>query len=335
MSEPIWKDRIVNLGAYATNNFRIKVGTKTIYTGTSHRRPGETQNTIKINDICADYLQNVIPSMTHAEFTALGEITFKTESYYSNAWNEVDSVVFINDWSYDYEHDPAVDGLSFPVSMRVDQRQFLVYTAYDEELVTAKMNLKSGESVNIYVSTLVTDDFNADYNQDFSKALRGTKNGTAVIDLSRYDAESVEINGHLYEIVPSCHRYALYYANAYGGWDSLLMEGNDKVQDSVTRHQRTLEYDNRNISNRGTDNYINELERKITLHTSWMNDEESLRMHHLLNSTNVFLMDLEKTQMIPVVLTSTTTEHKTYKNNGHQLVNYEIEVTIAQTRIRR
>jgi hypothetical protein len=39
--------------------------------------------------------------------------------------------------------------------------------------------------------------------------------------------------------------------------------------------------------------------------------------------------------MMPVVLTNTTTEYKTYKGNGGQLVNYAIEVAFANDRIRR
>jgi hypothetical protein len=73
----------------------------------------------------------------------------------------------------------------------------------------------------------------------------------------------------------------------------------------------------------------------MTMHTSWLPDDESSRMHHLLNSTNVFLGDLVTGQMIPVILTNTTTEYKTYKGNGGRLVNYTINVTIAQERIRR
>ena len=66
-----------------------------------------------------------------------------------------------------------------------------------------------------------------------------------------------------------------------------------------------------------------------------MSDDEASRMHHLLNSPNVYLLDMETDEMMPVVLTNTTTEYKTYKGNGGKLVNYTIEATLAQERIRR
>ena len=39
--------------------------------------------------------------------------------------------------------------------------------------------------------------------------------------------------------------------------------------------------------------------------------------------------------MVPVILTDTDTEYKTYRNSGHRLVSYEIVAQLAQTRDRR
>jgi hypothetical protein len=58
-------------------------------------------------------------------------------------------------------------------------------------------------------------------------------------------------------------------------------------------------------------------------------------MHHLLNSTDVYLHDLERGIILPVVLDASSTPYKTYKGEGGKLVNYSIEVSIAQTRMRR
>ena len=132
-----------------------------------------------------------------------------------------------------------------------------------------------------------------------------------------------------------CKEWVLYYVNAYGGWDSLLIEGNTMERDSLKRYTREMEYDNRETRNRGTQNYANEISKVYTLNTSWMSDAESLRMHHLLNSPEVYLFNINTGEIFPVVLNNTTTEFKTYKNNGCRLVNYTIEATIAQDRIRR
>lgn len=182
----------------------------------------------------------------------------------------------------------------------------------------------------------ISPSFNADFNSDFAKEVRSAQTGTAVFNLSEYgNIKSVKIDKVTYEMVEGCNRYALYYVNAHGGWDSLLIEGNHSEVDNLTRHNREVEYDNRSIQNRGRQNYVNEISKTLTLHTSWMSDEESSRMHHLLNSTEVYLYDINKDEMIPVVLKNSTTEYKTYRSNGHKLFNYTIEVSYANDRIRR
>ena len=113
------------------------------------------------------------------------------------------------------------------------------------------------------------------------------------------------------------------------------MEGNHSESDSLVRKTRSVEYDNSEQLNRGRKNYAVEITKRMTLHTSWMSDEESSRMHHLLNSPEVYLYDMEEGKFIPVLLTNTTTEYKTYKGNGGRLVNYAIEVEYANERVRR
>lgn len=345
MTYPIWKDYLVDLGTGDSVLYRIKLGVDgdIIYTGRSYKRPGETKNTIKINEICADYLQNVLPSLTHAEFSALEfPIEFIIENFISTApgedpdWELAGFVTFINDWSYDYNYDPSTMGMAFPINGRMDRRQYLIYTAYDASEVTATMHYKDGTTSFITIPIALTDDFDDSFNEDFARMLRAAGSGSVVLELSNYDGlSSVEINGKTYEVIDPCNRYALYYVNAYGGWDSLLIEGNTKETDQLTRQIRSVEYDNRNITNRGTENYLNEIEKTLVLNTSWMDDDQSLRMHNLLNSPCVYLYDMELNQMIPVILKNQSTEYKTYKNNSRQLISYSIEMSIAHNRVRR
>ena len=342
---PIWKDYFVNLGSSDSISFRIKVGDsqgEVIYSGRSHKRPGQEDNVIRINDICADFLHNTLPTLSMIEFSALSfPLSFVVEAYLEDdeEWDEADVVQFTNDWSYDDSFNPETMGLSFPVNGRIDARQFLVYTAYNASMITATITFQDGTSIPVYLPVEISADFNADFNLDFARSVRAASSGTAVFDLSEYaeygDVASVTIDGRTWEVVTDCGKWALYYVNAFGGWDSLLIEGHVSFRDELTRHTRELEYDNRNVSSRGTHNFLNELTRVFTLHTSWMSDEESSRMHHLLNSTEVYLCDINQGQMLPVVLNNTTTDYKTYKGNGGRLVNYTIEATLAQDRIRR
>lgn len=336
MANPIWKDFYVNLGTADSIRFRILAGNDVIYTGKAYKRPNKASNEIRINDICADYLENVFPALVGSTFSVVEYVTFVVQAFSGGEWVTKTSVQFDNDWSYDYAYDPQIQGMAFPVNGHIDIRQWLVYTAYKASSITSIMKLANGESIEVVIPVGISPDFNMDFNNDFAISLRELQTGTAVFDLSKWsDVKSLTIGNKVFKVVNNCNRYALYYVNAYGGWDSLLIEGNHSVSDNLTRHTRETEYDNRSIQNRGVHNYVNEISKTMTLHTSWLSDDESSRMHHLLNSTNVFLGDLVTGQMIPVILTDTRTDYKTYKGNGGRLVNYAINVTIAQERIRR
>jgi hypothetical protein len=336
MANPIWKDYYVSLGTAESVQFRILVGDDIIYTGKAFRRPGMSNNEIRINDICADYLENVFPNLVQTTVTEGKHVTFIVQAMSEGGWLTKASVIFDNNWSYEYNYNPATMGVSSPINSKIDINQWVVFTAYEKSSLTAKVTLANGQSFDVVIPMGIGGDFNEDYNSDFSKSLRAVQNGTAVFRLSQWgDVMSVTIDNKVFNVVNNCNRYVLYYVNAYGGWDSFLIEGNHSVSDNLTRHTRETEYDNRNIQNRGVRNYVNEISKTMTLHTSWMSDDESSRMHHLLNSTNVYLGDLVTGQMIPVILTDTRTDYKTYKGNGGKLVNYAINVTIAQERIRR
>lgn len=346
MANSIWKDYYVNLGGGDVIPFRIRVQDQNgniIYNGKSHIKPGETNNSIRINDICADYLTNALPALSQAEFSELSfPLNFVVEAFMQTApddvpgWNLAGQVQFMNDLSYDDSYNPATMGMSFPVNGRIDSRQLLVFTAYNASTITATLTFTDGTTSQVIIPVEISADFSNDFNDDFARSARAAGSGTAVFDLSAWDnVASVTINGKTWEVVTDCKEWVIYYVNAYGGWDSLLIEGNTIQTDSLKRHTREIEYDNRDIKNRGKQNYVNEITKSFTLHTSWLSDDESARMHHLLNSTDVYLYNINSGDMIPVILNNTTTEYKTYKGNGGRLVNYTIDATLAQDRIRR
>lgn len=336
---PIWKDYFVTLGTGVVIPFRIRVQDQSgdiIYNGKSHIKPGKTNNSIRINDICADYLTNALPALSQAEFSALSfPLNFVVEAFLQD-WNVAGQVQFMNDWSYDDSYNPATMGMSFPVNGRIDSRQWLVYTVYNASTITATLTFTDGTTSQVIIPVEISADFSDDFNTDFARSARAAGSGTAVFDLSAWDnVASVTINGKTWEVVTDCREWVVYYVNAYGGWDSLLIEGNVKETDTITRYTREMEYDNRNVQNRGTQNYANEIVKSYNLVTGWLSDEEASRMHHLINSTEVYLYDIITQEMIPVVIPSTSCEYKTYKNNGCKLVNYTINVDVAHNRVRR
>lgn len=304
-----------------------------IYSGKAHVKPGEKDIRIVVNDICADWLSNSLPYLAEGFSRQDLPVEFVIQQVTPlGQYLDRGSVRFINDWSYDTDYNAERDGLAAPINGRIDERQWVLWTGLDVSQVEADIHLKSGESFKVFIPVEISPDFNADFNADFSKSAKTSGSGTAIFSPSQWgDVAYLVINGKRYDIVQSCSRYVLYYLNAYGGWDSLLIEGAASEEDRLTRHTMTKA----GIYDREKRNYLNVIEKRITLHTSWLSDEQSLRMHHLLNSTDVYLHDLEKNSILPVILEGSSTPYKTFKGEGGKLVNYTIEVTIAQSRMRR
>lgn len=337
MVQPIWKNYFVSLGTSESQEYVICYShddsLTTIYHGKAWKKPGESSIMICINDVCADWLVNTFPSLSEEFSRSDMPVEFVVQTISTaGVYSEKARVRFINDWSYDASYNPETKGMSFPVNGKIDGRQWLLWTGLNVSTIEAHVTMTNGQSMKVFIPIEISNDFNADFNQDFARSVGSAGSGTAVFSPVQWgDVASVVINGVAYDVVRGCNRYVLYYLNAHGGWDSLLIEGAASEEDRLTRHTMTKA----GIYDREKSNYLNEIEKSITLHTSWLSDEQSLRMHHLLNSTDVYLHDLEKNSILPVILEGSSTPYKTFKGEGGKLVNYTIEVTIAQSRKRR
>lgn len=142
-------------------------------------------------------------------------------------------------------------------------------------------------------------------------------------------------NGSLTYYGGYCGRYALLYQNAYGGWDSFLIEGTVFKSTNYTQDTYAKAYDN-NTLDRETWNYANELSETYTCTTGWLSDRESaLFCKHLLTSPDIFLQDLENDTLIPVTMTPANNKEKTYQNEGKKMVNYQFILKAANSKVRQ
>ena len=319
MATPIWKGYTVSRQTEdGSLSYIIKCDGVTIYTGKAYKRPGASDISFNIGDVCAPFLSSNAEIATAATgFMAINEMqrTFVVEDLSGTVLATVD---FTNDWSY---KGSTPNFASDPVQQKVDPRQLLLASMYEASKVIAQTEGSSPQTQTLY---------------DGDPA-----SGVACIDiLSGATSVTVSVNSaggtsaKTYDVVKPCARYALYYVNAFGGWDSLLTAGNDKRVDNYTRSTYKKVYSPADLSDRGTVNYRNDIERTISLVTDWLTDEESARMYHLFGSTNVLLHDLVDDIIRPVTITAKSWTEKTFRNNGAKLVNYQIDVTIAQDFVR-
>lgn len=302
-------------------DYTITCDGEMIFSGKAYKRPGATNIVFSIGDICASFLSSSVDlSGITTEFVQIPEMarTFTVQNEQSA--DLLATVIFSNDWSY---KGSTPNFASDPVQRKIDPRQLLLASMYEVSKVTVQTEGSAPQTQTLYDGDAAS--------------------GLACVDtalLSNATAVTISANSTggsstmTYDVVKPCARYVLYYVNAFGGWDSLLMAGNDKRVDKYTRATYKKVYSPANLSDRGTVNYRNDIERTISLVTDWLTDEESSRMHHLFGSTNVLLHDLVDDIIRPVTITAKSWTEKTFRNNGAKLVNYQIDVTIAQDFVR-
>ena len=137
-----------------------------------------------------------------------------------------------------------------------------------------------------------------------------------------------------YTIDDCVSNYVLYYRNALGGIDLFPVTGKVIKSNDIEHLTINKKYDNRTL-NFGKTNYENVLTEKWQLYSGRLTDQQSKLMHHLINSTYVYLYDIQADKFTPVVITDTEMEYKTYKNNNNKMVYYTINVEASQTKYRR
>lgn len=224
--------------------------------------------------------------------------------------------IFYNDWSYR----TAKKLLNDPINGKIDSRQYFLANYLTLGTATpVRYKLNSGTT-----STLISSHsgYNAwSYTGKFSAACGSKLTITAGTESLTYTFDSKD--------------YCLYYVNAYGGWDSLLIDGNAKKTDQITASEKYVKKAKTNSLEFGKTKYLNTIVPSWTLYTGYMTDEQASKMFHLLESTEVYLHNLNDDTITPVLITDTSCEYKTYTNNGKTLPSYIINVEASQEQYRK
>lgn len=338
---PIWRDyEVVHPSTDMSMIYYVMCDGKTIYTGNAYKRPDESNIHILLNDICANLLRQELPDLVNTtqqhkpdynadfnvDFATAGVIDegsvaivaqpapiIKTFTVHDATGKVIDTVTFRNDWSYD---DNGAALLSAPITGEIDPRQLFLCTLYSKDAI-ARFTAANGTTTVLPIS--------------FADNV-----GTVVIDMSMLgDVVTVEVGGMTYHVVDTCARHVIYYVNAYGGWDSLIVKGSSKEVTEYTRATVKRRYNNTAPYARGTDNYHNRYDKKLTISTGYMSESSAAKIHHLFGSTNIFIADLNSGVMRPVVITDNSCDTKTFKGEDRKRINYIINITIAQDFERR
>ena len=228
-------------------------------------------------------------------------------------WVQADNGYQNTFYTYNSWEVPKKQILNDPISNLVDPRQYIFVNYLD---TTGEMKLVKDGSTDVITS----DGINCYYSANKEIRSCGSKMPFKLM------SGSTQVDSIEFVYGDGSKHFVLYYVNAYGGWDSLLIGGNVKKTDNVT----PFSYRNKQ---RGKVKYMNEITSAWTLYTDDMNDGS--KMYHLLESTDVYLHNLKNDEIIPVVITDTNCEYKTYANQGNKRFNYTINVEESKYKYRK
>ena len=138
-------------------------------------------------------------------------------------------------------------------------------------------------------------------------------------------------------VICTPYRWALYYVNAIGGWDHIILRGGVRETDEFERqytaiHRNYLSF--REVPH-GRD-YLVQQTRTWELNTGYLSDEESrLFSVHVLGTPLAYLYDMHASLFLPVRIMDTSSDaERTIVTNSRRPVSYTLTVQLAQERIR-
>lgn len=336
---PVWKDTYFETDK-SPLKYVIKKGDEIIYSGKAVAKPNEQNVSINLNRLVSDYLDSSLPN-------GIADGTYYLDNYYQDFYLAENSDVtgitnltrhnFYNDYSYSdkrtsiFLNEPIKQYKDVTMLVQdIDIRQYNVISAFNN----------SAESKNVFV-------FYTDGNGTLQQKLYALDNNVQLVKFDKELLQEIGIGGtlafrsandntdfHKRNIVQTCYDYCLYYCNAYGGWDSLLIQGNAKKKDKIDSQYYTRNADNTKQDFAKT-KYNNIITTTYTMYTDWFTDDEQSRLHHLLESNEVYLHNLNTDVVEPVIITNSECEYKTFTNNGRKKWYNTIELEVSQNKTRK
>lgn len=326
-----------------------------IYSGKCVALPDGTSNSILLNNICSPYLNSSFPIQELPSRWSSTKKIFQIKDYHRRfsiyAPNNIGNFIEVGSYKFYNSYDGSVGVvLSQPIKTIkdtrigyiddefsvVDKRQILLCSLFDYDY--------DGLDEDNYIGyeKLYLRGYNNEIGETFDEEIPLSKGQTLYTQRLSHLEDGYVLsfeteNGNpfiKYVVKETCADYCLYYCNAYGGWDSLLIYGNSLKTDKINSHYYTKSFDNTKPDFERK-KYVNVITPKYTLYTDWFDDVQQSKMYHLLESTEVYLHNLKTDKIEPVNITNTTLDYKTFANNGKKKWYNKIDVEVAQDKIRR
>ena len=176
-------------------------------------------------------------------------------------------------------------------------------------------------------------------NTDLSRPINGRYVAGMYKMDTTVDGKSGTVTNNLtegpYNVLADCGEYALYYLNAYGGWDALLIDGTVLKKSTIKQYTTDRNINNSRIEFEQT-KYINEIQDAYEINTGFLTDEQAANLSkNLIPSREVYLHFLNDNKIIPVLITDSSVTYQTYQTNNLQMPQYKINVKESQIKLRK
>ena len=320
---PIWKTTTVDVAGSNYVDYTVSTEGLTVYSGRAYQMPDSDNISFELNEIVRDYIDNYLwwrqgyqtPSGWQRKFTV--DMSNGSSGEY----------IFTKDWSYvekNYSSTPLIC-LNEPIINEIPAGCFVPVCVFSPQ--------RAGDVSFVHTATQGAPQTAYSVHLDNPRQARylfvsspGYKYGFQSGTLS--DTE-------VYKGVAACQiRYALYYENAFGGIDAMPIQGNATLTDKITAYttKNQVRIPSTTFSYR---RYLNEIQKTWEFKTGYLSDEQASRMHHLIESTMVYVYDMQTATLYPVVIDETSLVYRTYKNQGRKFFNYSFKVRESQDKIRK
>lgn len=325
---PAWEDYyvpITNIYGEDKTKYSISINNKVIYEGINY-----DNEEINVTPIIQSYIEdnleiNLLETLQHTNYitaviTGSPIITDNSITPFS-----ICTFRIYLDYSYNKITDTPVNR-NMLIDNELDARQYLFVSHLNK--IGDRMNVTIGD-VHQDIHLITSEPGIHQYILPLWASYEG-----------RDEEKYIDIQHHVgeeplhYPLKLTCAKYAIYYANSLGGWDSLLIKG--KVVETHTNDIASikLEYDNRTNAF-GTKHYLKDRKTTYKMTTGYLTDAQSSLMYNLLDTTKAYLHNLETGELIPVVINNKSYDVKTYYNQNRKLYTYTIEVEESQQKYRR
>lgn len=319
---PVCSDTFYNTDS---NTFNYTISTDedgVIYTGKATALPTGSGVEININKICYPYLSTQFPlEVFTTDSNNLFDMDTAIKKFYLtnlSYGSVIGDYIFYNAWEKNVVGDSYGNILlSAPIKNTIDTRQYFLTSVFK----------KANNTFNIsYVENGVTNTIISKTNETDNIYLYTGRNYL-------FDGRQLKVDNTLvYEVKETCHKWCIYYKNLFGGYDSLLVDGNVVESTEYSPEMYTTNFNNL-LPDAEHHKYINVGTNKYKMYVS-ANDDESSRMKHLFGSCELYLHNLESGDIVPVIIEGTFSK-KTYKNQGNHKYTYEINLTEARDNVIR